>query len=115
MQLVADYMTPANVSMGVCGTLAITGCLHALPGPTLRLQAKHMGMPSWFILCAGLLMLCTAAAYFVNPGLGLYAVALCMGGAAAIAISATAYMMGVAGRLLVPTNALAIKLLGSRT
>merc|ERR1712039_320338 len=63
---VAEHMTPANISMGVSGTLAIAGCLHALLGPTLRLQAEQMSMPAWFILCAGLLMLCSAAAYLVK-------------------------------------------------
>merc|ERR1719491_971179 len=104
-------------------------------------------------MCAGLLMLGSAATWFLAPSLGLYAVALCMGGAAATAakmpnamhrpcglvfsnatlvaamwvvhmqhsgmpiitriLCGAAYMAGIAGRLLVPTNPLAIKLLGS--
>merc|ERR1740139_1935805 len=104
-------------------------------------------------MCAGLLMLGSAATWFLAPSLGLFAVALCMGGAAATAakmpnamhrpggfvfsnatlvaaawiaymqhsgrpiftgiLCGAAYVAGIAGRLLVPTNPLAIKLLGS--
>merc|ERR1719401_907987 len=44
-----------------------------------------MGIPSWFIMCAGLLMFGSGALYFLRPAEGLYAVSLCMGGAVATA------------------------------
>jgi len=133
--------------------LVFAGALHALPGPTLKIQAKQMGMPAWFLLCAGLLMLGSGVLYFLMPAVGLYAVALSMGGAVAtaakmpdvmhrpgglvfsnatlgaalwvvyketgefpvvtsLALCAVSYAFGVAGRVFVPANPLAIKLLG---
>mmetsp|Transcript_14115 Transcript_14115/g.40344 ORF Transcript_14115/g.40344 Transcript_14115/m.40344 type:complete len:234 (-) Transcript_14115:403-1104(-) len=79
------YLTPANVSMGVAALLGFAGFVHALPGPLLKIQAKQMGMPGWFLMCAGLLMLGSSALYYLRPGEGLYAVSLCMGGAVATA------------------------------
>jgi len=80
-----SYLTPANISMGVAALMGLAGFVHALPGPLLKMQAKLMGMPGWFIMCAGLLMLGTGALYYLRPGVGLYAVSLCMGGAVATA------------------------------
>jgi len=149
---VTPYVTPTNISMGVAGMLAFAGAVHALPGPTLKMQADQMGMPAWFIMCAGLLMMASSAVYWFIPAVGLYAVALCMGGAAATALKmpdimhrpggfvfsnatlgatlwvvyqetgavtvvsvgmcAVCYLVGVAGRLFIPSHPLDIKLLG---
>jgi len=73
------------IPMGVSGMLAFSGLLHALPGPTLKMQSKEMGMPQWFIMCAGLLMLTSGALYFLKPSVGIFAVAVCMGGSFATA------------------------------
>lgn len=81
-----------NIARGVALLLVLAGIFHALPGPTLKLQAKEMGMPQWFIMCAGLLMLGSGTVYFFLPALGLYAVALCMGGAVATALKMPAVM-----------------------
>jgi len=75
------HVTPANVSMGVSGMLVFSGVLHAIPGPTLKMQAKMLGMPAWFIMCAGLLMIASGALYHLKFVEGIYAVSLCMGGA----------------------------------
>jgi len=80
-----DYLTDANIAMGVSGTLALAGIVHALPGPTLKMQSEQMGMPQWFIACAGLLMIGSGAFYHVRPQEGIFAVSLCMGGAFATA------------------------------
>lgn len=81
----AEYMTPANVALGVAAILTFSGLLHALPGPPCRMQAKAMGMPGWFLLCAGLLMAGSGVLYYLEPRAGLFAVSLCMGGAFATA------------------------------
>jgi len=78
---VLTHITPANVSMGVSGLLVFSGVAHAIPGPTLKMQAKVLGMPSWFIMCAGLLMIASGALYHLKYVEGIYAVSLCMGGA----------------------------------
>merc|ERR1719436_1659344 len=85
MPLVIPLLTPTNISTGVFGMLALAGAVHAMPGSLLHRQAKELGMPAWFIMCAGLLMLGSAMVWLFVPSLGLYAVALCMGGAVATA------------------------------
>jgi len=84
--VVLEHTTPSNASLGVVGVLAGAGLLHTMPGPSLRMQAEKMGLPAWFIVCAGLLMCSTSGLYWQEPSTGLYAVALCMGGAAATAV-----------------------------
>lgn len=84
------HVTAEHVSMGVSGMLVLSGVLHAIPGPTLKIQAKMLGMPAWFIMCAGLLMIASGAAYhcahhfaqfYYLRNNSVYAVSLCMGGA----------------------------------
>lgn len=65
--------------------LVSAGFFHVLPGPTLRIQSKQMGMPGWFIVCAGVLMICSGILHHFKPFEGLFAVCLCMGGTAATA------------------------------
>jgi len=85
MALVMEHLTSANVSLVVAAVLFAAGALHALPGPTLHRQAKEMDLPAWFIMCAGILMLGSSVTWFMSPALGVYAVALCMGGSVATA------------------------------
>jgi len=78
--LAEQHLTVENISMGISALLAISGFLHAVPGPTLRIQARELGMPAWFIVCAGILMMGSSALYHLRPVEGLFAVCLCMGG-----------------------------------
>lgn len=79
--LAEQLLTPANISMGVSALLVLSGVAHAIPGPTLKMQAKMLGMPAWFIMCAGFLMIFSGALYHAKYVEGIYAVSLCMGGA----------------------------------
>lgn len=81
-QTAKGYATPDNASMAVSGLLVLAGGIHAIPGPTLKMQAKQIGLPAWFILCAGLLMLGSGIGYHFLPAPGLFFVAACMGGSA---------------------------------
>lgn len=95
---VEQHLTPDNVAKGITGLLAFAGFLHALPGPTLKMQAKEMKMPAWFICCAGLLMLGSAGLYHFRPLEGLYAVVLCLGGT-----TATAFKLPAVGGIVFST------------
>jgi len=79
------HLTPSNVSLGLTALLGFAGFSHALPGFPARMQSKQMGIPGWFIICAGLLMLASSVLYHFRPSEGLFAVSLCMGGAFATA------------------------------
>jgi len=85
LELGLAHITPTNVSMGVAIMLMSAGLVHALPGPMRKLQAEQMGMPAWFLFCAGLLMFSSGALHLLRPDVGLYGVALSMGGAVATA------------------------------
>lgn len=87
---VLKHVTAFNISMGVSLLLVVSGLAHAIPGPSLKVQAKMLGMPGWFIMCAGLLMIASGAAFGCAHYFGqlaylrltsVYAVSLCMGGA----------------------------------
>jgi hypothetical protein len=73
--------TPENAKMGVIGLLGFAGVFHAIPGPLLKKQSEMMGIPQWFIFCAGLLMICTAGLYYFDELYGVVALSVCMGGA----------------------------------
>jgi len=91
-ELYRHLLTPDNVALGVVALLGFAGAMHALPGLPARMQAKQMGIPGWFIICAGLLMLGSSALYHLRPAEGLYAVSLCMGGAFATAAKMPSFM-----------------------
>jgi hypothetical protein len=78
-------ISSAFVDMCISGELALAGLFHVLPGPTLKMQSDKMGLPQWFIFCAGLLMLATALFRMVHPGIGIVLTCICMGGAGATA------------------------------
>jgi hypothetical protein len=83
---VKNVTTPGNVKMFIIGVLSFAGVFHVIPGPLLKMQSEMMGIPQWFIFCAGLLMIGTAAIYhFVNDYYGVIALSVCMGGAGATA------------------------------
>jgi hypothetical protein len=69
----------------ISSELALAGLVHVLPGPTLKMQSDKMGLPQWFIFCAGLLMLVTALLRTIHPGIGIVLTCMCMGGAGATA------------------------------
>jgi len=85
LTLAEPYLTAENAALGVRGMLLTAGLMHAIPGPLLKLQSRLMGLPGWFIICAGLLMIGSATLYAFRPTEGLYAVGVCMGGAFATA------------------------------
>jgi hypothetical protein len=82
---VRQIQVPMNVKYGIIAMLGLAGVSHVLPGPMLKMQSKLMGIPEWFIMCAGLLMICSSLVYYVFPTMGLFAVSVCMGGAFATA------------------------------
>merc|ERR1711972_101435 len=70
---------------GIIALLGLAGFSHVLPGPMLRRQSKMLGIPQWFTVCAGLLMIGSSLVYYMFPIIGLFAVSVCMGGAHATA------------------------------
>lgn len=91
--LVLTHLTAYNVSLGVSGLLALAGLVHAIPGPSLKMQAKQLGAPAYFIMAAGVLMMASAALFHVRPVEGLASVSFCMGGAAATALKMPAPLL----------------------
>eukprot|EP00930_Biecheleria_cincta_P091337 TRINITY_DN80883_c0_g1_i1.p1 TRINITY_DN80883_c0_g1~~TRINITY_DN80883_c0_g1_i1.p1 ORF type:complete len:225 (+),score=42.37 TRINITY_DN80883_c0_g1_i1:32-676(+) len=81
----ATYATPSNIRLAVAALLCSAGLIHALPGPSLKLQEDVMKVPGRFLQCAGVLMMASGALYYSNPSTGIFAVSLCMGGAFATA------------------------------
>jgi len=85
--------------MVISALLAISGFIHAVPGLTLRIQARQLGMPAWFVMCAGILMMGSSALYHHRPVDGLFAVCLCMGGTTSTAALLPSPMHRVGGAL----------------
>lgn len=81
----APYLTPSNVVLGVSSLLAVAGLSHAVPGPMAKLQSTIIGIPEWFLTCAGLLMMASGGLFYTHRAAGLGAVAICMGGSGATA------------------------------